>query len=472
MRLSLRYILWFAILLIVAAGLLGHLFGTFRRQALLQAQRSADLTARTVATFVEAEARRGRARDLSLEFAGLVRQAGVAAIAVKNSRGRTIAFRADSKALARRKPHPGVPLSAVRDGIYDIQVPISLGSLGKGAALVSLRTQGLESAFVESSHYAIEFGTAAVLSIVLLAWFLGEEFGLRLRLVIPHIERIADDPLTFTPFLERGGADELSRLERAVNRMGSELKEDKIRIMSLEAEKEELSAMLVHDLKTPLTVLRSGVDLLKEQWDANHVVPAGIERRRDGQSPRPRTFELMEQSSARLLRMVEDILQLAKLSELGDLSQREKVDFAEMARSCAKDFGLVTRRRGQKLELEISDGGAYRVSGDPTLLRRVLDNLLHNAVEHTPESGTIRLALCRENGSLRASISDTGPGIPEEARADVFRKFYQKEVKRHVGNVGLGLALCQKVVEKHGGTIGVTEAEPRGACFYFLLPVA
>ncbi len=472
MRLSLRYILWFAVILVGVASLLVHLFGKFRLQACLQAQRSANLTARTIATFVEAESRRNRSRDLTQAFAGLVRQAGVAAIVVKNDRGRTIAFRADSKALARRKPHPGAPLQSAGDGIYDVQVPVSLGSLGRGTVLVSLRTQEFASELGASSDVAIEFGTAAVLSVVLLAWFLGEEYGLRLRLVTPHIEKIADDPLQFKPFRERGGADELSRLERAVNRMGTLLREDKLAIAKLETEKAELSAMLVHDLKTPLTVLRSGVDLLKEQWDANHVVPAGSERRGAGSHPRPRTFELMEQSSERLLRMVEDILQLAKLSELGDFPQLEKVDFAEMARGCAKDFGLVTRRRGQKLEVDIPEEPMPRISGDPTLLRRVLDNLLHNAVEHTPENGTIRIALSRENGNLRATISDSGPGIPEEARSDVFRKFYQKEVKRHVGNVGLGLALCQKVVEKHGGTIGVTGVVPRGACFYFLLPVS
>jgi signal transduction histidine kinase len=106
------------------------------------------------------------------------------------------------------------------------------------------------------------------------------------------------------------------------------------------------------------------------------------------------------------------------------------------------------------------------------LLRRVLDNLVHNAVEHTPANGTIRIGLKSSDGHARMSVSDGGPGIPAEARPELFRKFFQRDMKRHVGNVGLGLALCLRAVQRHGGTIGVEDAHPRGACFYFNLPLA
>ena len=69
-------------------------------------------------------------------------------------------------------------------------------------------------------------------------------------------------------------------------------------------------------------------------------------------------------------------------------------------------------------------------------------------------------------------MSDSGPGVPPEAREELFQKFFQRDMKRHVGNVGLGLALCEKVVTRHGGAIGVGDAEEKGARFYFTLPVA
>jgi two-component system sensor histidine kinase KdpD len=102
----------------------------------------------------------------------------------------------------------------------------------------------------------------------------------------------------------------------------------------------------------------------------------------------------------------------------------------------------------------------------------VLDNLTHNAVEHTPTGGTITLRAAAEPGHVKVSVSDSGPGIPQEARAHLFRKFFQRDLKRHVGNVGLGLALCEKVVTRHQGTIGIEDAKPHGACFFFTLPLA
>jgi signal transduction histidine kinase len=110
------------------------------------------------------------------------------------------------------------------------------------------------------------------------------------------------------------------------------------------------------------------------------------------------------------------------------------------------------------------------VLGDSGLIRRVLDNFVHNAVEHTPAGGSIRVEVSFGSGRVRVAVCDSGPGVPEEARADIFRKFFQKEMKRHVGNVGLGLAFCEKVVLRHDGVIGIEDAKPKGACFFFALP--
>jgi two-component system OmpR family sensor kinase len=170
--------------------------------------------------------------------------------------------------------------------------------------------------------------------------------------------------------------------------------------------------------------------------------------------------------------MVEDVLQIAKLDESPSLAHEERVELDALARACAKDFELVTANRRQRLDLRLPAAAPPAVLGDPALLRRVLDNLVNNAVEHTPAEGTISIGVKSENGGVLVEVCDSGPGVPEEARADVFRKFFQKDVKRHVGNVGLGLALCEKVVSRHGGTIAVGDAAPKGARFYFTLPGA
>ena len=128
--------------------------------------------------------------------------------------------------------------------------------------------------------------------------------------------------------------------------------------------------------------------------------------------------------------------------------------------------------RKQRLELRLAAPNPPPALGDPALLRRVLDNLVHNAVEHTPAGGLIVIGVRADADGVVVEFSDSGPGVPPEARADVFRKFFQKDVKRHVGNVGLGLALCEKVVARHGGKIGIGDAVPKGARFFFTLPGA
>ena len=170
--------------------------------------------------------------------------------------------------------------------------------------------------------------------------------------------------------------------------------------------------------------------------------------------------------------MVEDVLQLARMDEVAGLRERVPVDLSAMAEACAKDFEMISSERGQKLLVKVPRRAAHDVFGDPTILRRVFDNLVSNAVEHTPPEGTIAVEVHPEPGQVRVSVSDSGPGIPPEARADIFRKFFQKDVKRHVGNVGLGLAFCEKAILRHDGEIGIDDAKPRGARFYFILPLA
>ena len=274
-----------------------------------------------------------------------------------------------------------------------------------------------------------------------------------------------------------GFDDEVSRLEKAFNDLGASLKSEDASAPEAEAEKRELSAMLAHDLKTPLTVIRSGMVLLQEQINESPRHMAKTARKAaEGRSPddsHGRTFELLNMSTDRLRRMVEDVLQLSRMEEVQGLRETLPVDLAAMARACAKDFGFIVEDRKQSLALEVLDKDSFIVSGDGPLLRRVLDNLVHNAVEHTPAGGTITLrASLADEGLVRVSVSDSGPGIPLEARGDIFRKFFQKDTKRYVGNVGLGLALCEKAVLRHGGAIGIEDAAPRGACFYFTLPLA
>jgi len=464
MRLSYSLALVFALFgVLITGGLVVRHVRVARREAYAQTERLGAVTLEAVRALVQSQARQGRFIELRRDLGGLVKLADVATVVVRDRRGRRLVDRSDDPALLSREPHPGRAPSEISDGIYDVEAPVDLGpGRGRGLVQVGFRTLALEARLRAIAAEGVQAGVTASLALALSAWLIGLFAGDRIERVVARIETLSAAPERFRP-LGAGGFDgaEVGRLVSAFNRMGASLKSETQARRRLEAEKRELSAMLVHDLKTPLTVIRSGISLLGD------IAPRGEDGKRDHE----RTYELIELSTARLQRMVEDVLQIAKLEESGELSREEPVALDALARACAKDFDLVVAGRKQRLELRLPDSPPPAVRGDPALLRRVLDNLVHNAVEHTPSGGLIAIGVHAEGAGVLVEVCDSGPGVPAEARADVFRKFFQRDVKRHVGNVGLGLALCEKVILRHGGTIAVGDAAPKGARFFFVLPV-
>ncbi len=459
MRLSHRLALVFAVSGgLVAGGLVLLGVRSSRQEAYASAEHLGGVTLTAVRAVVQSEARQGRLGEVGKSFTDLLRQAQIATIVVRDKRGRRLVGSSVDPKLIGREPKSSRPLAQVDDGIYDVEGPVDLGPRGKGVVQVGFRTDPLERRLGEIGARGVQAGVTAFLAITLIAWLIGLFAGERLERLVGRFEALAADPQNFRRLGGDAGSDEVSRVTRAFNRMGVSLKAETRRRLVLEAEKRELAAMLVHDLKTPMTVIRSGITLLSDFAT------------REGAREHDRTFELLEMSTARLQRMVEDVLQLAKLEEMSGLPQTELVEMDALARACAKDFGLITADRKQNLDLSLPDEASPPVLGDPALLRRVLDNLVHNAVEHTPRGGRISINVRSEGANVLVAVSDSGPGVPPEAREHIFLKFFQKDMKRHVGNVGLGLALCEKVISRHGGAIGIDDSAAKGARFYFTLP--
>lgn len=461
MRLSYRLALVFALSGSVAAGglvLLG--VRSSRHEAYSQAAHLGAVTLTAAQAVVNSEARQGRLAQVGRSFGELIRRAQIATIVVRDKKGKRLVGSSEDPNLIAREPKPGRSLAQVDDGIYDVEGPVDLGPRGRGVLQVGFRTEELERRLDAIGARGVQAGVTAFLAITLVAWLIGLFAGERLDRLVGRLEAMAADPQNFRRLGGEGGGDEVSRLTTAFNRMGVSLRAETRRRRILEAEKRELAAMLVHDLKTPMTVIRSGITLLADFSTIG------------GKREHNRTFELLEMSTARLQRMVEDVLQLAKLEEMHGLESAELVELSALARACAKDFALITADRKQTLELNLPEDLTPPVLGDAGLLRRVLDNLVHNAVEHTPAGGRILIGVRSEGASVLVDVSDSGPGVPPEAREHLFLKFYQRDMKRHVGNVGLGLALCEKVVSRHGGSIGIGDAVPHGARFFFTLPAA
>ncbi|MDE2237568.1 MAG: HAMP domain-containing histidine kinase, partial [Elusimicrobia bacterium] len=365
MRLSHRLSLVFFLFgLAIAGGLQYNHLHELRSVAYERERRLAEAATAAVKALVESQVRAGVGLGRGLDQ--MLRHTDIAEISVVDARGRRLLERFDTASLLGRKPHPGLALERVRDGVYDVEKSVVLRGRREGRLEIGFRTGPLEARLREIAGQAVRSTFMALLAITLLAWLIGAWFALRIERIVPRIEVLSRDPLEFKPLRASGGSDEVARLAAAFNRLGASLKSEILRRRELEREKQELSAMLVHDLKTPLTVIRSGIALLREHLgelaDTGAPAPPG--------SPR-RTFELLDLSSQRLQRMVEDVLQLARLEEVSGLRERSAVDMAALLEACAKDFALVAAERKQRLLVKLPRAPLPRVLGDPALLRRV-----------------------------------------------------------------------------------------------------
>jgi PAS domain S-box-containing protein len=228
----------------------------------------------------------------------------------------------------------------------------------------------------------------------------------------------------------------------------------------LERAKSEFLSSVSHELRTPLTSILGYAALLRE--DTEGVVDASDH------------IEVIERNAGRQLRLVEDLLSIARI-QAGEFEvQRQPLDLAEVVRLGVEAMRPAAREAGLRLELECDCREPARVLGDADRLDQVLANLLANAIKFTPSGGRIgvRLATTPEEATL--TVADDGPGIQPQDRARLFdRLFRGDDVKRlQVSGAGLGLAIARSIVEAHDGLIAVSSDPGGGATFEISLPLA
>lgn len=178
------------------------------------------------------------------------------------------------------------------------------------------------------------------------------------------------------------------------------------------------------------------------------------------------TRELLDEALAgarRMERVTKDLLRYARAS--GRSLDRQPVDLEDLVDEVEASL---TPRRGA-FDAEIETGALPTVNADGDLLRRVLHNLVQNAIEHGDRPARIRVDADEEAEGWRVEVEDEGPGIPDESQEDLFELF-EKGPASAGGSSGVGLALCKRIVERHGGEIGVDSAPGEGACFWFTIP--
>ena len=248
----------------------------------------------------------------------------------------------------------------------------------------------------------------------------------------------------------RADAEQAQRLLAAQNE----------RLVEADRLKDEFVALISHDLRTPLTSIMGYIEL---SLDDDLDVPLDPERRG--------YLEVVSRSSTRLLRLVDDLLFVARLqSGRLDLARTE-LDLNEIARQSAQEARA--RADTKAIELLVRSDGAVPIEGDRGRIFQLLDNLVSNAVKFTPDGGSVEIRVSRD-GEAILEICDTGVGFSEEEAARLFERFYRTDaaVERQIPGTGLGLFIAHAITDAHGGRISAHPREGGGALFRVRLPLA
>jgi two-component system sensor histidine kinase ResE len=224
----------------------------------------------------------------------------------------------------------------------------------------------------------------------------------------------------------------------------------------LERARRDLVANVSHELKTPIAALKGFLELLEGD---------GV-----GERHRREFLAAMSQETARLERLVEEQLQLARLDAGALRLDREEVDLGQLASEVAAPRVPLAAREGVELSARRHPAEPVVVDADPARIEQILLILLDNAMRHTPPGGRVEVVVGRDGDEAAVAVRDTGEGIAPESQAFVFDRFYRGDASREGRSAGLGLAIARGLAAAHGGSIGLRSVVGEGSTFTLRLP--
>jgi len=293
-------------------------------------------------------------------------------------------------------------------------------------------------------------GGVAFLVSILLASFLAQSMTGPVKKIIQASEEMARGRYDQTIPVE--SSDEIGQLAASFNKMAK-------RVAEADQMQRDFVANVSHDLKTPLTSI-AGFSQALLDGTANN------------QEDLRRSAQIIHDETNRLIRLTQDLLDLARL-ESGQITiAREPVDITALASKTVTRFESKAKSRQVNLKLDLAPR-LPKVKGDEDRLAQVLTNLLDNAIKFTTAGGAVLLEASSDAHSVKIEITDSGPGIPPEELDRIFERFYQVDKARASGEggTGLGLAIAKEIVEAHGGQISASSEVDKGTTFTVLLPV-
>jgi signal transduction histidine kinase len=290
-------------------------------------------------------------------------------------------------------------------------------------------------------------GIAALAFAALVAALLSRTITRPLRDLVGGVRRFAGgDYGTRVPL---AGPSEVAEMGTAFNEMASE-------IQRARGSEQAFLADISHELRTPLTSIQGFAQAIVEG-----------EARGDAVS---HVAEIIHREARRLVRMVEGLLQVARLESGAQSMAREDIAPARLLEGAVAALEVQARDAGVSFDIAGTDA-LPTLRGDPDKLAQLFLNVLDNAVKHSPRGTTVQVRGTRDDGAVVVRVRDAGSGLPQGAQARLFQRFYRGENAQRDG-AGLGLAIAQAIAQAHGGSIRASNVDGGGAEFAVRLPVA
>ena len=311
---------------------------------------------------------------------------------------------------------------------------------------------------VDAIERSILFDALGILLVVIVvgscaAYFLAGHYTKPVQQLSAHMKEIAPNTLSDSIEIE-GGGEEIQELVKSFNQMTEQLDE-------AFAMQRRFSASAAHELRTPIAVLRTKLDVFK--------------KKKREQREYDELITTMEIYIDRLSSIITDLLEFAETSELGET---EDVSLDSVVKTVVDDLKLVAQNNKINMQIDVqpkaqSEAQTFIVKGNTNLLYRALYNLVENAIRYNNEEGSVNITLETRGQEGVIIIADTGVGIAPEQRELVFEPFYRvnKSRSREFGGAGIGLSLVKTILKRHGASITVSENNPQGSVFTIRIPL-
>jgi len=314
--------------------------------------------------------------------------------------------------------------------------------------------------------YAARASVVAIAAIALFTAVVGLlVFGLltrRLKRLNKEMQRVTDSHFEVTPELAvtNSNGDEIDELSKAFVDMSAQIRKQIAQLTENDRLRRELVSNISHDLRTPLTAMQGYIETLIIKSEAMSA------------EERDRYLRIAQKHTVRLGTLIGDLFELSKLDATSVTPSVESFSLPELIQDIAQEFQIESERKNIALHVEV-DEAAQDTLGDIGLIQRVLENLVRNAIQFTPEGGEVTISIAERHDSFAIAVSDSGPGISEEDVPRIFDRFYRARdgEEARSDSSGLGLAIVKRILDLHDSRIVVVSKPDAGTRFEFELPI-